>query len=185
MMNPRSFIYLSVFVCMIAVGMSAPADPPQTGLALPGGGETALGWLDRLLSPIPIVGPLTKVLGISPPPQQPQQPSPQQRKAPARPPVRRPVGPQRRPVGPQRPVPQRRPAGPQRPAVPQRRPVGPQRPVPQRRPVGPQRPQPRIPQGRVPGIPQQHQRVPSGIPGGIPNSSPLSALGMGNMPKLF
>ncbi|KAJ1812780.1 hypothetical protein LPJ75_003481, partial [Coemansia sp. RSA 2598] len=99
-MNFRSlYVIFAMMLGFVAVGLGAPM--PQNGIALPGSGESALSWLNRLISPLPIVGPLTQVLGISPPPKQ-QQPQPQQQQkpaakkpAPARQPARKPaVGPQ-------------------------------------------------------------------------------------------
>ncbi|KAJ2310131.1 hypothetical protein IWW54_003357, partial [Coemansia sp. RSA 2705] len=93
-MKARSVIlFFAAFVGMISMALSAPA--PETGIALPGSGETALSWLDRLISPLPLVGPLTKVLGISQPPK--QQPAKQQ---PKQQPAKRPAAPAKRPAAP-------------------------------------------------------------------------------------
>ncbi|KAJ2120130.1 hypothetical protein IW147_005322 [Coemansia sp. RSA 720] len=172
-MKARSAIlFLAAFIGMVAVGLSAPA--PESGIALPGSGETTLSWLDRLISPLPLVGPLTKVLGISQPPKQPPQ-KPAQKPQPKRPAPKKPAA---RP--PARPQQQRPPAGPQRP---QQRP---QQRLPQQRPQ--QRlPQQGLPQQRMPqqGIPQQRmpqQGLPQQRPGGIPNRTPAGLGGFGGMP---
>ncbi|KAJ2549329.1 hypothetical protein EV175_004491 [Coemansia sp. RSA 1933] len=101
-MNFRGILaFIAAFVAFVAVSFSAPT--PETGIALPGSGETALSWLDRLIEPLPIVGPLAKAIGISqpkkqqPPPKKPQ-PKPQRKPKP------RPSKPQRKPQ------PQRKPA---------------------------------------------------------------------------
>ncbi|KAJ2843553.1 hypothetical protein J3B02_005228, partial [Coemansia erecta] len=98
-MNFRSmFVLFATLIGFIAVSIAAPM--PQNGIALPGSGESALSWLNRLISPLPIVGPLTQVLGIGPPPKQQQQQQPAAKKpAPARNPAKKPAaGPQRRPA---------------------------------------------------------------------------------------
>ncbi|KAJ2502227.1 hypothetical protein GGH96_001299 [Coemansia sp. RSA 1972] len=171
-MKARSAIlFIAAFIGMIAVGLSAPA--PETGIALPGSGETTLSWLDRLISPLPLVGPLTKVLGISQPPK--QQPKQQPKQAPQKP--------QQKP---------KRPAAPKKPAA--RPPVGPQRPQqrPQQRLPQQQLPQQRLPQQGLPqqrlpqqGLPQQRmpqQGLPQQRPGGIPNRTPAGLGGFGGMP---
>ncbi|KAJ1662964.1 hypothetical protein IW140_006061 [Coemansia sp. RSA 1813] len=123
-MNFRGILaFIAAFVAFVAVTLSAPT--PETGIALPGSGEAALSWLNRLLAPLPIVGPLTKALGIAPPPPPPQQKQPQKKPQPQRKPQRKP----------QRPPPQRKPAAPR--PQPQRPAARPQ----QRRPAGPPQPQ--------------------------------------------
>ncbi|KAJ2472962.1 hypothetical protein IWW56_006053 [Coemansia sp. RSA 2131] len=188
-------LFFVAFIGMIAVGLSAPA--PETGIALPGSGETALSWLDRLISPLPLVGPLTKVLGISQPekqqPAQPQQ-KPQQpaQQKPAQP-QQKPAQPQQKPAQPQQGLPQQRPQQ----GLPQQR--LPQQSVPQQRPqqgIPQQRPQQGLPQQRLPqqrlpqqGMPQQGrpqqglpQQRPGGATGGIPNRTPAGLGGFGAMP---
>ncbi|KAJ2227249.1 hypothetical protein EV180_002542 [Coemansia sp. RSA 518] len=165
-MKARSAIlFIAAFIGMIAVGLSAPA--PETGIALPGSGETTLSWLDRLISPLPLVGPLTKVLGISQPPKQAPKQAPQK--------------PQQKP---------KRPPAPKKPAA--RPPRLPQQGFPQQGLPQQGLPQQGLPQQRLPqqgfpqqGFPQQRmpqQRLPQQRPGGIPNRTPAGLGGFGGMP---
>ncbi|KAJ2617324.1 hypothetical protein EV177_000621 [Coemansia sp. RSA 1804] len=132
-MNFRGVLaFIAAFVAFVAVSLSAPT--PETGIALPGSGETTLGWLNRLISPLPLVGPLTKALGIAPPPP----PPPPQQKKPQRKPQRKPQKPaQRRPQQKQRPQarPQPQRAPPPAAGGPQAAPAA-AAPPPQRRPAG-------------------------------------------------
>ncbi|KAI8320648.1 hypothetical protein GQ54DRAFT_298506 [Martensiomyces pterosporus] len=167
-MHARSVIvFLTALIAFIAVGLAAPA--PDTGIALPGSGETALSWLNRLLGPLPIVGPLTQALGIAPPPQQakPQQQKPQQQKPQQAKPQQGP----KKPAGPAGfPPQQQRPMGPAGfpPQQAQRPPLGGGFP---QQPAG--RPGPGFPGGAAPG------GFPGGVPGGF--SGPAGNPGLGSL----
>ncbi|KAJ2463179.1 hypothetical protein GGI03_004004 [Coemansia sp. RSA 2337] len=148
-----------VFACMM-FALGSPV--PDAGIALPGSGETVLSWLYRLLKPLPIIGPLTEVVGMeSPSPQQqPAQAKPQQQPAQAKPQQQpRPAPRPQQPAAPQQQPPQ------QRPAAQQPRPAA-QQPMPQQQRPAAQQPMPQQ-QRPAPQAPQQapQQQRPAGLNG--------------------
>ncbi|KAJ2233763.1 hypothetical protein IWW45_003930 [Coemansia sp. RSA 485] len=65
----KNFLFVVLFVALMAISMAAPLEKRGDGpmLALPESKEPVVTYLGRLIGPLPLLGPVTALLGIPPP----------------------------------------------------------------------------------------------------------------------